>query len=323
MPYLRPFEDRSADHLRLVLETSQTGIWELDVKSGLATRNETHDRIFGYDGLREEWSYEQFLHHVVEKDRDRVDSLQRSAIENNEEWSFDCQIRTATGKFRWIKATGRPLHDENGEVTRLIGHVIDITDAKQNEARLQIITEELNHRVRNMLAIIKSMVKITAKGATDIDAFAATLEGRVGALARTHNLLVSYASASMMPSAILKAELEAFQGIDDQVRLTVNGEAKLGASAGQGLALVIHELITNALKYGSLSNDSGRVEVTVDRAEGTVDIVWRERGGPAPVEARREGFGSMLICQALGADGTAEQIFSPEGLECRVALTIR
>ncbi|RVQ67832.1 PAS domain S-box protein [Croceicoccus ponticola] len=320
---LQPFDDRSPDHLRLVLETSQIGIWELDIHSGKAVRNETHDRIFGYSEPLLEWTYDRFLEHVVDADRSRVDELQKSAIEENREWSFECQIRTAEDRIGWIKGAGRPLQDANGNVVRLIGHVIDISDLKQNEARLRLITDELNHRVRNMLALIKSMVRLSARGATDISSFTQALEDRVGALARSHQLLTGDYSASLKPSAILEAELSALSGFEDQVRMSVNGETHLAASAGQGLALVFHELLTNATKHGALSNDVGHVEVVFEQDADAVVIAWQERGGPPVDQERGSGFGSLLILNALAADGTVEQIFSPDGLECRIMLDVK
>lgn len=320
MPDLKPFESSSADHLRLVLEVSQIGIWELDLASGLAVRNRTHDKIFGYDEPLDEWSYELFLEHVLERDRARVDALQSAAVAEHKEWVFECQIATANGDYRWIRAAGCPLFGDGGEVTRLIGHVIDITDSKQNQARLLLITEELNHRVRNMLAVIKSMISMTARRSRGVDELAQALEGRVGALARTHNLLVNSAGTSMLPSEIVKTELGALGDSGSRVRVEVKGEARLSSSAGQGLALVIHELLTNAAKYGGLSSANGTIEVTIDRTGSTVDITWVERGGPPADPAPNEGFGSILILNALGSEGTVEQDFSDEGLTCRIAL---
>ncbi len=322
MSDLQPFEKRSADHLRLVLESSQIGIWELEIRSGLAVRNDTHDRIFGYDQPLATWSYERFLDHVVDADRARVDHLQRSAIEGSREWSFECQIRTAPGDLRWIRAAGRPLKDSEGRVIKLIGHVIDITESKQGEARLRLITAELNHRVRNMLAMIKSMVRMSARGASDIPTFARSLEGRVGALARTHQLLVDDSSALMKPSAILDTELAAFSGLATQVDIAVSDEAPLSPSASQGLALIFHELLTNAMKFGALSSAAGRIEIRIARSGDTLEISWKERDGPPVPQDRRAGFGSVLIARALAADGTAEQLFPPEGVECRIALDV-
>ncbi len=322
MPDLRPFENQSADHLRLVLETSQIGIWELDVGSELAERNATHDRIFGYDEPLQEWRYEQFLEHVVRADRARVDRLQKTAIEEGREWSFECQIKTAKGNLRWITAAGRPIKDSRGNTIGVIGHVVDITSSKQSEARLRLISEELNHRVRNMLAMIKSMVKMTARGATDVESFSEVLQGRVGAMARAQDLMSGHSSASLLPSAILAAELSAFGSFENQVHISVEDETELSMSAAQGLALVFHELFTNAIKYGALSVEGGHVNVEIQATDTTVFIVWKERGGPVLDAKRDSGFGSILISKALAADGTSEQIFTPAGLECRITLDV-
>ena len=320
MPDLTPFEDQSAEHLRLVLENSQIGIWELDIGSELAIRNAMHDKIFGYDETLPEWRYNQFLKHVVEDDRARVDALQKTAIEEGREWSFECQIKTKTGRYRWIAAAGRPLKDHEGNTTRLIGHVVDITKIKQNETRLRLITEELNHRVRNLLAMIRGMIKMSARRAKDIQGFSRALEGRVGALSRAHNLLVGNSSASMMPSAILNAELSAFDGEKNRIAISVKDEAQLSASASQGLALVFHELLTNSTKYGALSIEVGQVDVSIDCVDDTIDIVWKEHDGPALTGERGSGFGTQLISKALAADGKTEMLFLPEGLECRISL---
>ncbi|MEE2794369.1 MAG: HWE histidine kinase domain-containing protein [Pseudomonadota bacterium] len=322
MPDLAPFHAQSAEHLRLVLENSQIGIWELDVDSELAVRNEAHDRIFGYDEPLPEWRYDQFLDHIVEDDRARVDELQKIAIEEGREWSFECQIKTKKGHFRWITAAGRPLKDAEGKTIRLIGHVIDITKSKQSEFRLRLITDELNHRVRNLLAMIKAMIKMTARGVKDIQGFSKALEGRVGALARAQDLLIGDSSALMMPSAILDAELAAFEDIKNRITISVDDEAELSVSASQGLALVFHELLTNAVKYGALSNESGKIDVHIDCAENTVGIVWKEHGGPPFGEARDSGFGSQLIAKALAAEGTTKQFFLPEGLETRIDIVV-
>ena len=320
MPDLKPFEEQSADHLRLVLRTGQIGIWELDLSSGAAVRNEVHDEIFGYSGGLERWNYDLFLDHVVEADRARVDQLQKSAIAENRDWNFECRITTAGGQERWIQAAGRPMQDQDGKTVKLIGNVIDVTESKRSEAMLRLLTDELNHRVRNMLGMIQSMVRLSVKGAPDLPSFAKALERRVAALARTHKLLVEGATETMLPSTILQAELAAYDGTSSQVRISVVDEVRLGATPAQGLALVLHELLTNALKYGALSNESGRVDVTIDRQADVVELIWKESGGPPVEEAPAPGFGSTLISKSLSGDDAADLLFRREGVECRIRL---
>ncbi len=320
MTDLRPFENLSADHLRLILNTAHIGIWELDLASGRAIRNFHHDQIFGYDQSPVEWTYERFLDHVVPDERERIGQLQQEAIASGTKWAFDCAIVTAAGEKRWISAAGRPLLGDDGEPYKLIGHVIDITDTKQRESRLRLLTDELNHRVRNMLSIIKSIVRLSSRKAGDIATFANALEGRVGALARSHKLLVSDDSVALCPSEILEAELAAFPELEDRISVDIIGEHSLSGTIGQGLALVFHELITNALKYGALSNDAGRVTVRIDQQKGALQIEWREIDGP-PVENRNAGgFGSLLISDALGTMGRVDMRYPRSGVECDIVI---
>lgn len=322
MPDLRPFEDHSADYLRLIIESGNIGIWQLDLVTGQVMRNRIHDEIFGYSEPVDAWTYDQFLSHVADSDRERIDALQKTAVENGDDWAFECPIETAQGRARWIRATGRALRNNTGEVAAFMGSVIDITSIKESENRLRLITEELNHRVRNMLAMIKSMVRFSAARAKSIGGFAAALEGRVSALARSHHLLVADTPTLMKPSAILATELGAFPDLQDRVEVTTQNEPSFKAPVAQGLALVFHELMTNAIKYGALSNATGRVEVTIERHEREVAIVWRERGGPELSDEGESGFGSMLISRAIASYGSTELDLSPAGAECRISLRI-
>lgn len=322
MPDLEPFTARSPEHLRLVIESGHIGIWELDLATGRAVRNFAHDEIFGYSEPLDEWTYDLFLEHVAPDDRERVDELQKAAIAQQQEWAFDCEIRTADGGRRWIFAAGRPLLGEDGKPARLIGHVIDISEAKQREKRLALLTDELNHRVRNMLSVIKSIVRLSSRKAADIPSFAKALEGRVGALARSHQLLVSDDSAAMGPSEILDAELAAFPDLADRISVEITREHPLSGATGQGLALIFHELLTNALKYGSLSNDDGRVTVQIDQQDGELQIAWRESGGPKVEESNEAGFGSLLIADALGSMGRVNIRFPQTGVECDIVIPV-
>lgn len=320
MPDLKAFEEFSADHLRLILQTGHIGIWELDVSSGRASRNAQHDKIFGYDEGLDEWTYEKFIDHILPEQRQMVHDLQQSAIANGDVWSFDCAIRTHRGETRWISASGRPLLGEDGSVTKLIGHVIDVTDTKQRENRLALLTEELNHRVRNMLAVIKSIVRLSSRKADDIAGFAKSLEGRVEALARSHRLMVSDQAETLTVAAILEAELAAFPGLEKRVTLSADGDRQLSGASGQGLALVFHELVTNALKYGALSNATGKVDVVIAAKENTLEIVWREKGGPKVEAVHDDGFGSRLIADAIGSLGKVDLRFPETGVECDIIL---
>lgn len=320
MPDLLPFEAKSAEHLRLAIENGHIGVWELDLKSGRAVRNSTHDAIFGYEDRQIDWTYDHFLSHVVEEDRERVHALQTEAIREGREWAFQCPITTAKGQARWISAAGRPLRGEDGEVERLIGHVIDITQTKQKEARLQLVTEELNHRVLNMLAMVKSMVRLSSARATDIASFVTALEARVGALARSHSILVDDSLSPFKPVQLLQEELRALPDLGQRVIIRGELDVEVASAAGRGVALVFHELLTNALKYGALSGPDGKVLVEFATTATSLTISWIESGGPVVEEGKRPGFGLSLLSRALSPHGTARLSLPPSGAVCEIEI---
>lgn len=320
MPDLLPFQGSSGDLLRLVVEAGNIGIWKLDLDTGHAWRNRRHDEIFGYHEPVAEWTYDMFLDHVVEEDRSEVDELQRGAIMKGHEWQFECRIVRSDGVRRWISASGRPLFGEDGQVETLIGHVIDISATKAREERLSLVTQELNHRVRNMLATIRAMIGFTAKGSSDISDFAQALGGRIDALARTHEVLVGESSETLSPAEILERELDAFPGLNERVEIIAKQEITLPLPIVQPVALILHELITNAIKYGAFSSDEGSVLVHLSVEGDEIRLVWEERGGPEVTGPERKGFGSRLISGALGKSGAVRTDFLTTGI--RTVITI-
>ena len=323
MPDIQQFEDTSADLLRLVIETGKIGVWKLDLATNEAWRNMRHDEIFGYEEPLSEWTYEMFLDHVVDEDRKRVDTLQRTAIEGQREWLFECRIRRADGRERWISAAGRPVFDENGSLTALVGNVVDITRTKRNEDRLSMVTQELNHRIRNMLATIKAIIVFSARGATHVDTLVEKLTGRVEALARTHALLVGDDDQEMALVELLRGELEAFGRLETRVTIRANEDIRLTQSQVQPMALVVHELLTNAIKHGALSNDEGRVGIKAEQNSNNLCIEWKESGGPPLGRIERQGFGTRVIQGSLGNLGSVDMHFLPTGLVSKITLMDR
>ena len=140
---LRQKEER----LRFALDVIETGEWDLDLIDHSAHRSLQHDRIFGYDTLLPEWTYEMFLDHVVPEDRGEVDRKFREAMATRGNWRFECRIRRRDGEHRWILASGRHIVDAGGQPRRMIGIVQDITDRKRAEQEIRILNATLEHRV--------------------------------------------------------------------------------------------------------------------------------------------------------------------------------
>jgi len=309
----------SEARLSLALNAGKLGTWQLDLQTGTAIRSLRHDQIFGYDSLLPEWSYAIFLDHVLPDDRVHVALSFNNAVETLSAWAFQCRIRRADGEIRWIEACGEPHRDASGTVTHLLGIVADITERKQTEERLMLLAREVDHRAKNMLAVIQSMVHFTrAKTAPD---FATAINGRIRALAHAHSLL----SESRWKGADLKhlvAEELAPYYSNDGSRFRLDGtNAMLAPSAAQTIAMAIHELATNAAKYGAFSTRSGQVSVEWSRyADGNLILRWIEAGGPTVRPPSRQGFGTQVIERTIQdqLDGTVRFDWRPEGLVCEI-----
>ncbi|MEL6467050.1 MAG: HWE histidine kinase domain-containing protein [Pseudomonadota bacterium] len=316
-----PFINDGGDHLDLILATAEIGIWELDVTTGNALRNLKHDQIFGYDDLLDAWSAEIFLSHVTATDRERVGKLLTASVDDGQPWAFQTRITRADGADRWISAKGMPRTDNTGKVTKLIGHVIDITESKENEDRLKLLTTELNHRVANTFTILNSMVRHAAKKTNTVDEFADTLTLRLAALARSNRILTAQESERSNLQGILDMELGAFQGWQQRIHVDGNADIWFSGEASEALALIFHELLTNAVKYGALSVSSGHVTIAIQNSAGRkVEVDWTERGGPAVSDQRTPGIGSSVMAHAMKDEGTVDLNYAPEGLTCRIVL---
>ncbi|MCW1381920.1 response regulator [Novosphingobium sp. KCTC 2891] len=189
--------------------------------------------------------------------------------------------------------------------------VLDVTERRRAEETQALLVGELNHRVKNSLATVQAIATQSVRHSRSPEAFLKTFTGRLQALARAHSLL----SAATWEGASV-AELIAEQlalGAVPTGRLSASGpSAYLAPEPALRLAMVFHELVTNAIKYGALSDTAGRVDVTWDVCEGTLLLDWRESGGPAVAPPDHSGFGSRLIQSSLGGEARSE--FRPEGV---------
>ncbi len=316
--------------LRLALDAGRLGAWELDVATGAApVRSPRHDAIFGYaEGPPPEWGFGTFMRHVLPEDRDRVERSFRAAAEGGAaEWHFECRIRRAgDGSEHWIEARGQPVRDAEGRPARLLGVVADVTERKRAEERRALLANELNHRVKNTLAVVQALALQTARGAPDLPSFSAALQARLIALARAHDLLTQREWEGAPLDAVVRAALDSLAAGAARVDLSgCAAGAVLAPAAALALAMALHELATNALKHGALSAPGGRVAVAcrTDPDGGANLVEWVERGGP-PVAGPpgRSGFGLRLLGRGLASQtGMAADLrFEPDGLRCTLRL---
>ena len=221
----------------------------------------------------------------------------------------EIRVRRADGAWQWFLLRAVPQLDAAGTVVRWFGSCTDIDGRRQVEARQGRLLAELQHRVKNVLALVRSLLVRTVKSSPDLDHFAHHFAGRIGALARSQTAAARSPDHLMMLDELVSEELSAHGGQDEQqMRLDGPDVALPGKIAGT-IGLAVHELTTNALKYGALATPSGRVDVrwVVDltqREDGcetpSLILDWRETGVPlTDLNPRRYGFGRELIEQGL------------------------
>jgi len=220
-----------------------------------------------------------------------------------------------------------PLHDAAGKLVGAVNMLIDISERKRAEEQQALLVRELHHRVKNTLATVQAIMGSTARSSETIEEFKTALTGRIGALAKTH-LLLSDESQLAAFADILHGELDAFDdGSESRIRLT-GPRVELQSRLASALGMAVHELTTNAAKYGALSVYGGRVDVTwsvvIEAARRTLNIDWVESGGPPVPQPTRQGFGTRLIDFVLPGQIQAktEIDYRPDGVRVHLAVPL-
>ncbi|HEY5755296.1 MAG TPA: PAS domain S-box protein, partial [Steroidobacter sp.] len=222
-----------------------------------------------------------------------------------------------------------PLHDANGKLIGAINMLVDITDRKQAESRQKVLIDELNHRVKNTLATVQSLAAQTARYATDLKDFVPRFEARLLALARAHDLLTQRHWANA-PLGSLANEILAPVSVAAPGRVTIDGPAiDLSPRAALSLTMALGELATNAVKYGALSADDGKLSVLWQireepQGDQTLVLEWQERDGPKVQPPTRRGFGVRLMQRCIEIDlaGVFDLAFEADGVRCRMAIPL-
>ena len=250
----------------------------------------------------------------VAVDKHFRDTLAGDAMEYQAEYRI---VRPSDGRVRWISAVAQIERDAQGRAQRLVGAHRDVTERREAEAEQRLLMQELAHRVKNTMAMIQALASQTLRNAKTLEGARETFTARLAALSRAHDLLVGGRRADASVADIAQSII-ALQG--DAQRFRIQGsEVVLGPKGALALTLILHELTTNAVKYGALSNDKGIVTLSwgVDEIEGVKQfrLRWQESDGPPVSEPSRKGFGSRLIERSFPAarNGTASA-YLPEGL---------
>ena len=264
----------------------------------------------------EGWGWQKVHHpdHV-----ERVTAHFREAVASEEPWEDTFPLRRHDGTFRWFLSRANPLRNEAGRVILWCGTNTDVTDQREASERIALLMQEVNHRARNMLATIQAIINRSA--GLSSEELAVSLKNRIRALAQNQELLNGGDwSGARIVDIVSTQTMHVADAGSARIHLTGPKDLILKAPAAEALGLAIHELATNAVKYGALSVPGGRVdvhwEVTDEDGEQKFTISWREIGGPAVTAPARSGFGAILIARnvelAFAAPVSVE--WEPEGL---------
>jgi PAS domain S-box-containing protein len=282
--------------------------------------------IYGLPEETAEISVGDWRSHVHPDDLPQfLEHRQQVFAERHGEHRAECRIVRPCGTIRWIESRSYVEYDQAGHAKRMVGVNIDITERKRAEEARTILNAELDHRVKNALATVNAVVFHTREGSTSVDGFMAALEGRLRSMATTHELLSSRRWQGLPLTELVQRELAPYAARNNT---EINGAGiLLKPEAGQALAMVLHELATNAAKYGALSTKEGRVSIRWDRhlngqPRSHLALEWEEIGGPPVVAPGVSSYGTSTIRDLIPYElgGTVDLVLAPEGVRCRLEL---
>jgi PAS domain S-box-containing protein len=273
------------------------------------------------EGLRAGW-----LDAVHPEDREAVASGYRTAVEEQTSFRIEYRVRAAEDEYRWTMDSAVPRFDEARQYLGHVGSITDIDARRRQEDLKSLLLDELNHRVKNTLAVVQGIAQQTFRPDGDVRSMRASFNARLHALAVVHNALTRAEWGKTSLREIAEETLALTR--QSQNRVEISGEpAELGAGAALAIAMAFHELGTNALKYGALSSATGRVSLTwklEPQDPSILHIIWRESGGPPVVAPTAYGFGFTMIKRALefNVGANVEMNFDPEGFQCTIKLPL-
>jgi two-component sensor histidine kinase/DNA-binding response OmpR family regulator len=308
----------------MALAAGQMGSWDYDVAKANFNCDEGQYRIFGVDPATFPASPENLRRLANPDDFKRLQAAVRSLSKDDTTCQAEFRIRRPDGELRWCMGTATASFDDEGRLTRISGVTVDITERKQAEERQALLAREVDHRARNALAIIQAIVRLTR--ARTIADYKSTVEGRIMALARAHTLLSESRWRGADFDTLVADELAPYRAEYGDRIVAIGPPVSLQPITAQTLALSLHELATNAAKYGALSTAEGTLTVSWELRAGRLAVLWRESGVRlGEPQAAQQGFGLRLIStsveQQLG--GKANFEWTPAGLRCDIVVPLR
>ena len=295
--------------------------FEWNTRTNASNRSDNAAQILGLDPDKP-FSAAEFLERVHPDDRPDFKARIRDVSPDKPSYKKTFRFRCPDGRDIWLEESSIAEFDATGQFLRLKGLTLDITERKQSEERQGLLIAELDHRVKNLLARVAVISSYTRQGSNSMDQFVQVLDRRIQSMAAAHSLLSQSRWSGVNIADLVHSQLAPYA---TTANTTIGGpDVTLTPTVTQAVAMALHELVTNAVKYGALSNPSGHVAVNwhqpVDGESGRVKIEWRESGGPPVVKPAKTGYGTSLISEMIPHElgGAVDLAFLTEGVCCQI-----
>ena len=264
------------------------------------------------------------------EDQERAWAAWRHSLSTGEPYRIEYRLRHHSGEYRWVLGQALPIRDSAGRIVRWFGTCTDVHSEKLAQEEREVIAQELSHRIKNIFAVIGGIVSLAARTYPEASSFATELRARIIALGKAHDFVRPHSRASAPsanPSSLrqLIAELMSPYRLPGDERIEIAGDdALIDEAAATPLALIFHELGTNAAKYGSLSKPGGRVAIEIACGAEACLVTWREIGGPPGPLSDKQGFGSRLMALSVEGQlkGRLARTWGAEGLVAEVEMPL-
>ena len=315
----------SRSRLALAVAAGKMAVWELDVATEQLTSSPELNVLLGFAPDAHP-SMDEIRSRYYPGERERMQVTAQSALERGERFiEMEYRYVWPDQSLHWLMLRAEFVNNTDGRPMRLVGVVMDINARKQAEELQSVLNQELSHRLKNQLALVQGIVTQSLRKATDVTAARDSIVQRLGVLAQAHDLVVAGLTKKADLRGIIETTVHLHEdGNIDRFSLT-GPDLEVGPRAALSLSLVLHELATNAVKYGALSAHGGKVKVDWDLIEdGEVfQLRWSEHNGPTVVQPSVPGFGTRLIKSGIaGQSSEVTMDFDPDGLICTVQVAL-
>jgi PAS domain S-box-containing protein len=312
--------NESERRLSAATAIARLGVFELDIENGVLVMDDRAREIFGFE-RDEALTIAKLVSRIAPDDAARATSL--TAKETRRQIEY--RIQLPDGTSRNVATLRDVTRAPDGKAIRMIGVMADATERRRAENHQRLLINELNHRVKNTLATVQSIAAQTLRAAPDTASARASFEARLMALAATHDVLTAESWHGARIADVVSSAMAPFESTRRPQIQRLGPPVWVSAPRALALSMALHELATNAVKYGALSEPGGRVNIRWRRTKASELVLeWVEQGGPPVAPPTRSGFGTRLVQRSLARElgGQVEFHFAPEGVSCEIRFPI-